>query len=99
MKKNILESNIEKCRFIVLKKELKNMLVLLESLNYIEVSYNLENLKNEKDIKTIENSITEHIKNERIMNIKNETYKNNHEEKKLCCYYERTNSKCNFKCR
>ncbi|ETW50549.1 hypothetical protein PFMALIP_01277 [Plasmodium falciparum MaliPS096_E11] len=79
--KNILESNIEKCRFIVLKKELKNMLVLLESLNYIEVSYNLENLKNEKDIKTIENSITEHIKNERIMNIKNETYKNNHEEK------------------
>ncbi|EUD66288.1 hypothetical protein C922_03204 [Plasmodium inui San Antonio 1] len=40
--KNLLEANIEKCRFIVLKKELKNMLVLLQGLNYIEISHNLE---------------------------------------------------------
>ncbi|KAI4837469.1 ATP-dependent RNA helicase MTR4 [Plasmodium brasilianum] len=53
--KNILESNIEKCRFIVLKKELKNMLILLESLNYIEISHNLENIKDENEVKTIQN--------------------------------------------
>ncbi|CAG9478259.1 unnamed protein product [Plasmodium vivax] len=40
--KNLLEANIEKCRFIVLKKELKNMLVLLQGLNYIEISHNRE---------------------------------------------------------
>lgn len=37
--KNILDCNIEQCKFIVLKKELNNMLILLESLNYIEITY------------------------------------------------------------
>ncbi|KJP88887.1 hypothetical protein AK88_01381 [Plasmodium fragile] len=40
--KNLLEASIEKCRFIVLKKELKNMLVLLQGLNYIEIAHHLE---------------------------------------------------------
>ncbi|VTZ66196.1 ATP-dependent RNA helicase, putative [Plasmodium chabaudi chabaudi] len=37
--KNILDCSIEQCKFIVLKKELNNMLILLESLNYIEITY------------------------------------------------------------
>ncbi|CRH01113.1 ATP-dependent RNA helicase, putative [Plasmodium relictum] len=78
--KNVLEANIEKCRFIVLKKELKNMLVLLESLNYIEITYNLENFKSEKEIKNIENS-EETLKNEQV-DVKNELTSNNSIEEK-----------------
>ncbi|CRG93601.1 ATP-dependent RNA helicase, putative [Plasmodium gallinaceum] len=79
--KNVLEANIEKCRFIVLKKELKNMLILLESLNYIEVTYNLENFKNEKDMKSIEDS-TEDLKNEQKVDVKQELTNNNSSEEK-----------------
>uniref|UniRef100_A0A8C9H257 ATP-dependent RNA helicase Ski2/MTR4 C-terminal domain-containing protein n=1 Tax=Piliocolobus tephrosceles TaxID=591936 RepID=A0A8C9H257_9PRIM len=59
--KNVLEINIAKCKSIVLNEELKNMLVLLKSLNYIEISTtsNSESLQdnhsNNDTIKSIEN--------------------------------------------
>ncbi|GAW81999.1 ATP-dependent RNA helicase [Plasmodium gonderi] len=64
--KNILESNIEKCRFIVLKKELKNMLVLLEGLDYIEISHNIENVKDEKGLNSDPNQ-GNHVNNHELL--------------------------------